>query len=329
MANSIDIVIPWVDGNDSEWQKEKEKFSKSVDGDKRIIRYRDWEMLQYWFRGVEKFAPWVRKVHFVTWGHLPKWLNVDNERLNIVRHEDYIPEKYLPTFSSHSIELNMFRIEDLSEKFIYANDDTYFIKNTKEEDFFERGLPKDCALEAIHQFRKGGIDHIIANDLEIVNDHFNKREVLKKNYKKWYSINYKKGLLKNLYLSPCGNFVGFENPHLPQPFLKTTFKKVWAEEYDALDKTCSNKFRNINDVNQWLVRYWCLAEGEFIPGEINTGKFFVIGRDDKEIEDAILKQNYKMICLSDDDENISFEFEKEKICKWFEHILPEKSSFEI
>lgn len=36
-------------------------------------RYRDWGIFHYWFRGVEKFAPWVRKVYFVTWRHLPEW----------------------------------------------------------------------------------------------------------------------------------------------------------------------------------------------------------------------------------------------------------------
>lgn len=329
MTNSIDIVVPWVDGNDPVWQKEKEKYVGSVNGDKRIIRYRDWEMLQYWFRGVEKFLPWIRKIHFVTYGHLPEWLNCKNEKLNIVKHTDYIPKQYLPTFSSHAIELNMFRIEDLSEQFIYANDDTFFVNQMQPEDFFADGLPKDCALETIHQFRKGGIDHIVANDLELINANFNKRQAVKKNYRKWYCIKYKKAFLKNLYLSPCGNFVGFENQHLPQAFLKSTFQEVWIKEYDCLDHTCSHKFRNIGDVNQWLMRYWQLASGKFVPGNLEMGKFFSIGNDDNKIKEAIVNQKYRMICLSDDDESIDFEAEKIKICGWLGKILPEKSSFEL
>lgn len=39
--------------------------------DNRVIRYRDWENLKYWFRGVETFAPWVNKVYFITYGHIP------------------------------------------------------------------------------------------------------------------------------------------------------------------------------------------------------------------------------------------------------------------
>ena len=329
MKNVIDIVVPWVDGNDPIWQEDKKKFADDSDGDKRIIRYRDWEMLPYWFRGVEKYLPWVRKIHFITYGHLPEWLNIKNPKLNIVNHRDYIPDKYLPTFSANPIELNMFRIEDLSEQFIYANDDMFFVKEMKPEDFFESGLPKDCALEAIHQFRKGGIDHMVANDLEIINANFNKREMMKKNLKKWYCLKYKKALLKNIYLAPCRNFVGFENQHLPQAFLKSTFKEIWEKEYDILDKTSANKFRTALDVNQWLMRYWQFASGKFLPGTIDKGKFFAIGKDDEKIREAITEQKYKMICLSDDDEHLNFDEEKEKICEWFTEIFPEKSSFEL
>ena len=82
--------------------------------------------LQYWFRGVGKFAPWVNRIHFITYGHLPPWLNVDHPKINIVRHTDYIPKKYLPTFNSHVIELNIHRIEGLANCFVYFNDDTFY-----------------------------------------------------------------------------------------------------------------------------------------------------------------------------------------------------------
>ena len=56
----IDFVMLWVNEKDPEWQKEKNKYEQkelneheNVDNSK--IRYRDWENLKYWFRGVEKF----------------------------------------------------------------------------------------------------------------------------------------------------------------------------------------------------------------------------------------------------------------------------------
>ena len=88
MLNEIDIVIPWVDGGDPEWQAQHAQYRADRNSDNSSARYRDWETLRYWFRGIDKFAPWVRKVHFLTWGHLPKWLDVNHPKLNIVNHKD-------------------------------------------------------------------------------------------------------------------------------------------------------------------------------------------------------------------------------------------------
>ncbi|WP_331836427.1 hypothetical protein [Erysipelothrix piscisicarius] len=68
---------------------------------------------------------WVNNVYLITYGHLPDFLNVDHPKLKIINHTDYIPSDYLPTFSSHTIELNMHRIEGLSEHFVYFNDDMF------------------------------------------------------------------------------------------------------------------------------------------------------------------------------------------------------------
>ena len=61
--------------------RKKAKYSHNPKGN-GVNRYRDWNNLRYWFRGVEKFAPWVRKIHFVTWGHIPDWLDTTNPKIN-------------------------------------------------------------------------------------------------------------------------------------------------------------------------------------------------------------------------------------------------------
>ena len=97
----IDIVILWVDGSDPTWLEEKRKYAPpSAKDSNSVNRYRDWGLLPYWFRCIEKHAPWARKVHFVTWGHVPAFLNLNAPKLHVVKHRDFIPEEYLPTFSS-------------------------------------------------------------------------------------------------------------------------------------------------------------------------------------------------------------------------------------
>ena len=145
----IDFVIAWVDGSDKTWQESKAKYdTKNKNENNGVVRYRDWDELKYWFRGVEKYAPWVNKIYFVTCGQKPKWLDENNPKLVLVNHKDYMKEDYLPTFSANPIELNFHRIKGLSEHFVYFNDDMFIINPVKEEDFFKKGLPCDSYCES-------------------------------------------------------------------------------------------------------------------------------------------------------------------------------------
>ena len=137
-TDPIDFVIPWVDDADKEWRKKYKKYKHDEANDE--ARYRDWDILKYWFRGVEKYAPWVNKIHFITCGQKPDWLDETNPKLNLVNHVDYIPEKYLPTFSSHTIELHLSKIQGLSDKIVYFNDDMFLINEVSKNDFFVNDL---------------------------------------------------------------------------------------------------------------------------------------------------------------------------------------------
>lgn len=323
----IDVIIPWVNGDDKAWLKERTSYS-DTHADGTQCRYREWGLLKYWFRGIEKNLPWIRTVYFITCGHLPDWLNLNCPKLKIVFHKDYIPDEYLPTFSSHVIELNVHRIESLSEHFIYANDDTYFVSPMKETDFFKNGLPRDSLIENITYQGNHMIDKIINNDIGIINNHFNKSESRNTSLHKWFSLKYRKKILNNIFYARIRFFIGFQNPHLPNPFLKKTFLEVWEKEKEILDDTCKNKFRTDRDVNQWLMRYWQLVNGEFVPDSLKKGNFFSIQTDDEAIKDALLNQRYKMVCINDDVETIDFEKEQKFLTDCFEKILPEKSNFE-
>ena len=79
----IDFVVTWVNMDDPEWQNEFAKYSGNSNNTKNGVskaRFRDYGFLKYWFRGIEKFAPWVRKIHFVTSGQKPEWLDENNPK---------------------------------------------------------------------------------------------------------------------------------------------------------------------------------------------------------------------------------------------------------
>lgn len=331
----IDFVIMWVDGDDPLWQKEKSKYDLNSNADGSIYRYRDWDLLRYWFRGVEKFAPWVNKIYFITWGHLPKWLNVDNEKLVIVKHEDYIPEKYLPTFSANTIENNIFRINELSEHFVLFNDDLFLINNVKMTDFFKNGKPLDTPALNVHCPKKSLISqYFCINDVNIINEYFDFKESLSNNRMKWFNLKNGKALLRTIVLKKCPRFPGFWQHHLSSSFCKSTFEEVWNKEFEILDNTCMHKFRETSDVNQWLFKEWQLASGNFENRSHNFGRSFYIDRDGlnqngSDIIYYIRKQKGKMIAINDGPMNEDeFENFKKSLKASFQSILSDKSTFE-
>lgn len=329
MKDKIDFVMMWVDGNDPSWQKEKEKYEVNK-GDKREIRFRDWENLHYWFRAVEKYAPWVNKIHFVTWGHLPKWLNVKHPKLNIVNHSDFLNENNLPVFNSRAIEVNLHRIPGLAEQFVYFNDDTFIIRPVKKRDFFKNGKPVDVAVPNPTPSRSRlGIGCAISNNMEIINTTFNKRKSIRRNFLKWFNLFYGIQVIGSICMIPWKHFASFSTRHIPHPYLKSTFKEVWENEEEILNKTSKSKFRSKDNVNQWLMRYWQLASGNFQPGKVKDGKNFMLTNHNEEALRSIKNQKYKMICLNDTVKITEFEKVKNEIINSFEGILDEKSDFEI
>lgn len=324
----IDIVITWVDSADEKWLKEKEKFSnEKLDNNKHIggiNRYKDQGTLQYIFRGIERYMPWARKVFFVTYGHTPSWLNKTCEKLVVVNHKDFIPNEYLPTFNSNAILLNLHRIPDLSEHFIYFNDDMYVVNDCKKEMFFKHGLPRDMAvLESVIACDDDPFWDMMVNNVMVVNKHFSKKQAIKQKPFKWFSCKYSfKNNFKNLLYKPFNKFPGFYDTHLPNSHLKSVFSEVWNAEPTICHNTCLHKFRDSEDITEWTMRYWQLASNRFIP--INRDK---IGKYSSLKDSSAFKlmgnfKKYKLICLND-------ETTDRRLFDFFESILKEKSMYEL
>lgn len=326
----IDIVVTWVDGSDPEWLKERALYS-GTPVELSDVRFRDWGLMRYWFRGIEKYAPWVRKIHFVTWGHLPDWLDISNPKLHIVNHTDFIPAEYLPTFNSHTIELNLHRIEGLAEQFIYFNDDMFLIRPVEPTLFFKNGLPRDSfGLDAIY-FGKDSIGHINGANMTVLNDHFRMRRVLKEHWKKCLSpVNGIKKVIKTCALALfCPWFPGMYYWHLTTAFLKSSFEKVWDAAGQTLDETCRCMFRGQTNVSPFLVKFWQMAEGNFVPMSNHSGMCFHM--TDEKVDSVcktIRKQEYPLICVNDTGRINDWQRAAEAVRQSFESILPEKSSFE-
>lgn len=325
---NIDFVIPWVDGDDAQWVAQRNLYAGTGE-DRDPSRFRDWDILRYWFRAVEEHAPWVHLIFFVTCGQIPQWLNRDHPKLKLIHHQDYIPAKYLPTFSSHTIELNFHRIPELSEHFVYFNDDMFLNANVSPEDFFLMGKSRDCAVLDFPAPGTDAYDCAQRNVVAFLNGQFDFHKVLWQNPGKWFSPLNGKYIIKNLLLSFSSDFPGIRNFHIPASMRKSTFETIWDMAPELLDRTCRNRFRSTADVNQYIMTYYPLCKGNFVPRSPRFGKCYRLELDEQKMEQDILYSRHKVICLNDHPNIGDFPAAKARLISLLEQRYPKKSSFEL
>ena len=142
---TIDLVVPYVDNNDIVWQQTYIQYFLKKDYKQiaalRSRRYEDIGLINYQLKLIEKNMPFINNI-FLLVSNIEQVPQGISDKVKVVLHKDFIPQKYLPTFNSTTIEMFLHNIEGLSEYFIYANDDMLPIRPMEEEDFFHNGKIK-------------------------------------------------------------------------------------------------------------------------------------------------------------------------------------------
>lgn len=338
---NIDFVVMWVDGNDLSWQDKMLSYKGTAE-QSDPTRFRDWNIFKYWFRSVEVFAPWVHRVFLITDNQIPSWINANHSKLKIIDHKDFIPAEYLPTFNSHTIELNIHRIEGLSEHFVVFNDDTFINAPITPEYYFKNGLPCDATFEHIFTPRcyfpevdMWGINIIEFCDIQVINAHFNRKEVTKANPKGWYGsyLGWKYRLQAYLIcFFRRTEFQHFYSPHNERPFLKSTFETAWENEENMLHNSCT-RFRENISLNLYFMKYWQLASNNFYPeNSIKQKQVIQLATSALSVlENKLFDTNIKSLCLNDSSlcDYDDYMQAKPLVVKLFEKKHPCKSSFEL
>lgn len=330
----IDFVVLWVDGSDPEWLAKKKQYNPEIDIADNAARYRDWGTFKYWFRGVEKNAPWVNHIFLVTDNQKPEWLNENHPKLTIVDHKDFLKKENLPTYNTSAIEINLHRIKDLSEHFVYFNDDVFLINKVKRTDFFKKGLPVEIAnlnagtgMENDQQFAQ-----MMFNDALLINRHFRKKDVVNRNITKWLNLKYGSYNLRTLSQIMYPYFTGYKAQHVSVPLLKSTFDEVWKEEKEVLEQTSSHRFRNERDVNQYIFIQWQLCKNTFKPRSARKGALVKL-KEQNSIKSIkhIIGSKKRIICINDDmydsSDDIVFGLKNEMV-RCLDKKYPNKSGFE-
>lgn len=236
----IDAVITYVDGNDPVLNEKRSRYLKGGQGTQSDVagstRFADVGEIFWCVASLNKFAPWIRKIHIVTDGQDPGLENFMNEHfpsghipMEIVDHKVIFRgyEEYLPTFNSNSIETMTWRIPGLSEHFIEMNDDFMLCAPLSPQDLFTPDGKQTCYAKVVP---------ILSSKI---------LTFLKPKRKGRKPVTFKRLLLNAVKVSRTHPFWFLRINHTPRPLLVSCYEKFYAEHPDAIILNIKDRFRDL------------------------------------------------------------------------------------
>ena len=296
-SEPIDIIVPWVNPNDPNWLNDFKYWKEKESGQKDACRFRDMGVFNYWFRCIEQNMPWVRYVFLVlaTPTQIPSWLNVNQPKLKIVYHNQFIPAEELPTFNSSVINCYMPFIDELSDNYILFNDDFFVISAINEFDYFKNDKPIGRFI--LSSGRSSGKEpwyHNINNNCRIT-----------ENY-----------LKAKIHIMP---------EHGPIAFKKTLQLFVHNKLENQIKNALSNsKFRQNKNITDWIF-YDIQALTNNMSKRTNNMLSF------QYVNNLNFKNISKLVCFNDNETLNEKRFNdfKNKVKTYLQSKFSTKSSFEI
>lgn len=269
-----DIILPYVDNENPRWIKLYNDFCKSHNiSISEPERFRKNVELKYLLRGIAKCCPWVHKLYIIVQdqSQIPEYVK-ESENLKIIYHKDIIPNQFLPTFNSNTIENFMPFIPGLSEQFININDDMIPLRPMEESDFFdENGYPR---LNIKYKFQSPSHYRIALKGTE--------------KFIRTYMNHWDDWLDNNFYI---------RNEHSWHAQLKSDWMKIWDDNKNKLMGSITS-FRSVNNIVQPnAVEYYEYFQKRISPQNL-TLKYTQFNRGIKNIENA-LNSNPHIICIND------------------------------
>ncbi|MBO0980000.1 stealth family protein [Microbacterium sp. SD291] len=286
VTEPIDVVYTWVNDDDPQWQTRKRRASGRIDDEEvndtalNPSRYANRDELKYSLRSVEAYANWVDHIYIVTDRQVPDWLNAEHPRITMVDHREIFSDaSVLPVFNSHAIESQLHHIPGLSERYVYMNDDVFFMRPVSPELFFtSSGLSKFFPSRAPLD-----IDDASPRDLPVLSAAKNGREFM---------------------ILHHGRTVTNKFKHTPHPQLRSVLQDMEAEHPDLFRSVASSKFRAAEDhsIASSLYHFHAFALQRAVVGDIAYDYVDIAGpRAALRLEWFSYQGRLDVVCLNDTD----------------------------
>lgn len=332
MPTDIDLVYLWVDSTDPLWQAKKIEALKTMGGytpAPSAARFRNHDELKYSLRSAAKHAPFIRNIYIITSEQRPTWLNSGARDLFVIDHKDIFSDRScLPCFSSNAIISVMHRISGLSEFFLFANDDMFFLNNASAEDFLLSNGQMRVGFNSTLAHTPGDSAHDpfseqFANTCRLMEVELGKFYKPRINLKQWI----RRPFQKNVYL---WNYLSHQ--------IQIVSKSIAYEIHDRFPReVCAamhEKFRSQQSINiHPLLFYYAIYKGAAVPvfdtnwlmmSKKNPGRLV---RKSQALINTPPSRRPKLLCLNDCEYNEHFDWGSH-ITHLMERLFPEPSRFE-
>ena len=302
--NEIDLVIPMVFPEDEEWQRTYGRYQGG--NATRNVRFRSWGTEEMMVRCCLKNMPWLRRIYLLlaSPSQVREWMVAVKQqhtgRVRMVFHEEFIPEEFLPCFTSPTIEMFLHRIPGLAEHFIYANDDMFPLSPLKAEDFFRKP-----------DFRDDGITGL-RDDVFLPCQHWEEKSWPVRPSIFERKCRNQQQMIASGFGVQLGN-TWLRSGHSFAPLLRSTCEAVWDRHGEEIKKHLSPLKRTEHSYNHYiysLYQHFAGLEVDYQPKEQYAGK----DTPTSEIAKIISDPEAGIVCINDH-ERISDWRERAKIVR--------------
>ena len=276
----MDAVIAYVNGCEKVWRTNYNKYGTDI---LRYMKFYDWGTLKYVLRGISTYMPYIKNVFLLVSNieQVPDY--VDQSKVKVVLHKDFIPEEFLPTFNACTIELFMHRIKDLGEEFIYFNDDIIPMSPIAYNDLIYNG---HICMSFVNNYSSPG-----KSSYGIINQSF-RAACLYVNSKNSYS--------QNIIENPLDyNDSGVCPIHGPTIFFKHKNEEIYETLYDYFEHHIS-KEKRANNVSQHVYSDVLYLENIYIGSRLSL-KYLSSDnlKNENDCKYEILSANTNYLCIND------------------------------
>lgn len=264
-----------------------------------LSRFKNRQELRYSLRSVEQYMPWVRKIFIFSNCAKPAWL-AGSENVVWVRHEEVIPEENLPTFNSHAIESYLHKIPDLSEHFIYFNDDF----------FVNQPIPMALFFTANGVCQSNLEDYGVVNgpqtdgDADYLNAARNGADLLREKFN----------------MSPTRL-----HKHAPYAMCKSVMEQMESEFADGFERTRKGKFRSSTDLStaSFLFHHYGYAKHAVAYGGFRAKLVKNTARNlEADFKMMVEGTSVRTFCLNDGNDSHDDAHWNDAICAFLEMRFP-------